>query len=141
MAIQIKATRALKSLAGLLVGAVVSTAIALPFTGMVHESPDPELNEGYASMLIAGSLMVTMFAVPVGLVGHAILSALKRREAVVYAMSGGVGGFLFSFVMGGGIDRLQTIPLYTLWAAGCALIAWLIRRPDKDAVVPLDTHF
>ena len=22
-----------------------------------------------------------------------------------------------------------------------ALIAWLIRRPDKDAVVPLDTHF
>jgi hypothetical protein len=132
MKIHIRATRVFKTMVGMALGVVVSTAIALPFTGTVHESTGRELYETYGSMLFLASYMLAIFAVPVGLVGHAILSALKQNSLLVYAALGGVAGLLFSFWMGGGIDWLQTIILYSLWAAGCAAIAWLIRRPDKD---------
>ncbi|WP_157138667.1 hypothetical protein [Asticcacaulis biprosthecium] len=137
---QIKASRVIKTLAGLALGVVVSTAVALPFTGMVSENLDSEFPETYGSMLLLGSYMVAMFALPVGLVGHAILSALKQRSLIIYALVGAIAGFIYGYVVGIGAERLENTILCSLWAAGCALIAWLIRRPDKDGVVALDTH-
>ncbi|WP_031235422.1 hypothetical protein [Asticcacaulis sp. AC402] len=133
----------LKSLAGLGLGAVLSTAVALPFTGLVSENPDPELNDGYGTLLFFGSFIVALLAVPVGLPGHAVLYALKRHGLVSYTLAGGCAGLAYILLvsLGGNPDLVKDLILYSLWAAGCALVAWLIRRPDKDAVVALDTHF
>jgi hypothetical protein len=141
MAIQIKAAHVLKSLAGLALGASISTAIAAPFTGLVSEVEDLEMTAPYVTVVITGAIIVTLLAIPFGLAGHAILYALKRRDIVSYTAAGGLAGMASTFALTTDFTRIQTFILYSLWAAGCALIAWLIRRPDKDAVVPLDTHF
>lgn len=143
MAIQVEMVRVLKSLAGLALGAFVSTAFALPFTGLIRDSGDPDLNADYFTLLVLGSFIVVVVATPVGLAGHAALYALKRRGLVSYALAGGVAGLVYILLVsaGGNPDIVKNLILYGLWAAVCAALAWFIRRPDKDAVVPLDTHF
>ncbi|ESQ90815.1 hypothetical protein ABAC460_08275 [Asticcacaulis sp. AC460] len=98
--------------------------------------------------IIAGvptlGLFVFIVMAPLVLIAHAALCALKRPAWFYYVgLAAVVGYFLGSLVtyVESSISRLWMDGGFAIWAAVCVAIFWLIRRPDKDAVVPLDTHF
>ncbi len=145
MSLKLKGYLITKTLIGLIVGAALSTIIAMAilslYTGVTTLVFDLSAFNGIFSL----TLMVLVFTLPTGLIAHAILSALKLRDWYIYcglawAAGGAAGQLLISDTDFSA--RLVAFGGYGGWAALCALITWLIRRPDKDAApVPVEQHF
>ncbi len=132
--------RIARTILGLTIGALVSTAAA-----MFLNRGNPGIQPRFVSDTLTMTLFVLLFALPVGLIGHATLYALKRRHLLYYSGLGFIGGSIFAMVFFH--DDPGEIPInvlnFGLWAGTCAAIAWLIRRPDKDEVKMPDpaSHF
>ncbi len=135
----------MRTLIGLATGVVASTSVAILFPGVTDDAPD--VHYSYVSTLLVGTLLMLVLALPVGLIGHAVLYALKRRGPIAYGAMGIAGGLAFCMVADWGGQSLtpgQDALLFGTWAGACALIAWAIRRPDKDGKStqpPPETHF
>jgi hypothetical protein len=82
-------------------------------------------------------LYVLLFSLPCGLMGHALLYALKLRGLVAYVTMAEIALAaplaLFSRVLASpSTDDLKMQAAAAVATAVCAATAWLIRRPDKD---------
>ena len=123
-----------KTLSGLIVGVCITTL----FGAFFITRSDPELKSYYLDAVVTGSVLISLFALPIGLLIHSILYANKWRQVAPYALCGmlsGVGYGAISYKTSI-VDNIWDLAAYGLWAAAIAFIAWLIRRPDKD-VKPL----
>jgi len=139
MKLDLRHKRVLRTFAGLVLGAVVTAQLAEPCLYLSS-------NGGWELVLPAYSVerlfssgfsmsMAVTFAVPLGLIAHALLYAQKRHALWHYLAAAGVAGLGLGPLLG---PQLMT-PVIWLFCIACGvlcgLITWLIRRPDKD--VPL----
>jgi hypothetical protein len=124
--IQIRLYPFAKSFFGLGLGSIAAAATFL----LLSEVPTGGLPSHFFGNILPGANLIFMFAVPCGFLAHAILYTLKWRWIPVYCLAAAVEAALYGIIGGVGIDVARTaMPA----AAVCAAIAWLIRRPDKDA--------
>jgi H+/Cl- antiporter ClcA len=99
-------------------------------------SGDGPLNSAQLTpFLFFGLVFGLIIAVPVGLVGHAILYALKWRNMLAYLLVGGFASTSYALAVAvtDNMTSPRTLAIYAVLGVTCAAIAWLIRRPDKDA--------
>ncbi|HVZ29511.1 MAG TPA: hypothetical protein VG839_03900 [Asticcacaulis sp.] len=140
--------RPFRTFLGLATGALVTSVVGFPLT-IGNLADDPGNAPPYWLMLLAAALYTFIISLPVGLAGHVVLYALKRRQLPYYAGLATVGGGAFALAIclrHKGIDPLfsaRNVPIYAVWAGACAAIAWFIRRPDKDVpkMPDLASHF
>ncbi len=141
------AWRLARTLLGLTAGAAITSAVVAVLDPYPTNSQLPV--EIFIDGVINSTFFVLLFAFPVGLSGHAVLYALKRRQFIYYAGLGAAGGGAFAlatYLLDRNIDTLvfaRNALTFTIWAGACAAIAWFIRRPDKDDLKLPDpaTHF
>lgn len=128
-----KLGRFLRSLAGLILGTLVSlTILSLSMSGMTATS------EGFfvdlLKVVFVGFLFAAMLTVPLGLLMHFGLYALRLHGLIAYAVAGAIGGALYGGAIAiQGEVRPFDLLIYAAMGMACASVAWLIRRPDKDA--------
>jgi len=125
--------RILRSLMGIVAGSVVAAAAYLVL--FMLWSSDARVYSQFSFVAAGfGTLAILMFAIPCGLLSHAILYALKWRGLLVYNVVAAAEACLYVIVGSRHIwapnlgIMFSTVPS----AIVCATIAWLIRRPDKD---------
>jgi len=127
--------RFLRSVFGLFAGSagalITYLAIVRLLGRYTHLDVDPTLE-------LAGPGFVTIFmlSLPFGFAGHAALCALKWRRLWAYCAVAGLEAGAFCLISN--VRDLTSMDLKEMAAeipsaAVCAAIAWLIRRPDRDA--------
>ncbi len=134
-----------RCIAGLGVGAIVSTTVMIFAGKFLHWGP-LQLDEGDLDLraVMFFSALVFVFAVIIGLPGHALLCRLRLRNWYWYVGMAVIVSLACAAVMADHGESLESFSSYPLWAGLCASVAWLFRRPDKDGQSkgPLpETHF
>lgn len=126
--------RFLLSLVGLGVGSfLASVTFLIVSTLLMGENPLDALEIWAAP----GTLYVLLFSLPCGLIGHALLYALKLRGLLAYVVIAEIAlaasiALFFGLLGQPSTDELKTRAAAAVATAVCAATAWLIRRPDKD---------
>lgn len=141
---KLKAPLVVKTCVGLVVGAGLGTAISFMVIALFQSVTGGNFDPDIFRSIVAMTFFVLLFMVPTGLIAHAVLYGLKLRNWYYYCglagLAGGATGqfLLYQNATSGDLTALVT---YGGWAALCALITWLIRRPDKDVPPPQESHF
>jgi len=137
--------RALKTLLGLMAGSLASSLIFYPLLDQVtgDDARDVAYMLGRST---GGALAVFILALPLGVLGHAILYRLKRRALWSYLILAALIGLGLGMIIGrdtAAHSRFHFWIVATLWGALLILVAWLIRRPDRDkSTTPTaESHF
>lgn len=125
--------RLARTLLGLGAGALITSFIVALLVGKtILDDPESHV-PAYWSTGLTATLIVLMFAVPVGLIGHMVLYGLKRRKLICYAGLATISGMLFALItLHDDPNEWINLFVYGPWAGACGAIAWFIRRPDKD---------
>lgn len=126
------------ALSAVLIGAtitVVTTTLAIfLFLALANHTLQLPLDASNLSAvqiyLMATWVVVTPFAVGVGLVCHVILMAQGRTKLLHYMCTGALAGAVTTICMS---FTIAYAPLGAIIGGATAAIAWLIRRPDRDA--------
>ncbi|CAL4865878.1 hypothetical protein MMA231_00115 [Asticcacaulis sp. MM231] len=84
----IKQHRLVKTIIGLIVGVFITTLFGAYFI----TRSEPEFKSYYLDAVMLGSVLISLFALPIGLLIHSILYANKWREAAPYALCGMLSG-------------------------------------------------
>lgn len=131
----ISGPRFIRSLTGLVAGSAVASVcyLVLPMLWSSYDREHPQFSLISACL---GALAILIFAVPCGFLAHALLYALKWRALFVYCIAAAFAAGLYSVIVG---YKYISTPNWDIMFAAiptaiiCATVAWLIRRPDKDA--------
>lgn len=140
MADNIKLVRLAKTLLGLTTGAWLTTLVADPciYVSVGEDNSEgwvftvPHYDLGTFGYTFYPFLVVLFLTLPTGLFGHAVLYALGLRKVRFYLAFAALAGIALAFMMHMNAENPVLLAFYAAWAIACALIAWLIRRPDKD---------
>jgi hypothetical protein len=92
-----------------------------------------------APYVLAGVLWIAYPAmVLLGLPTHALLMWRNYRSVLFYAGAGALYGLVTTLALSFFVDPdiANAIAITTTACATCAVIFWLIRRPDRDAANP-----
>jgi len=132
----IRTSRFFRSLVGLVLGSLAAAFVYLLIEKLMGFGEGLDEPVSVLSAL-PGSLLVLVFSLPCGFVAHASLYALKWRAVWLYGIAGAISATLYvattnfdNFAEIGWDNLASTVPAATI----CAVIAWLIRRPDRDNV-------
>jgi hypothetical protein len=126
------AIRFLRSVAGIVVGTIVAIVGFSLFAGFPDAgAPDPVY---LTPFLVFGIIFGLMFTIPLGLLGHSVLYALKWRNGFAYVLVGGFASVSYALAVAVTNNMISpgTLATYGVMGITCAAIAWLIRRPDLD---------
>jgi len=126
----------LRDILGLLVGSFIAALVFL-FLPMLWASSK---NVNFAfSAILPGTILISFFSFPCGLAAHALLHALKWRWLAAYCLAGALEAEVYNSLGAGHftMSSFQDTAMYAISASICAAVAWLIRRPDKDAAKSL----
>ncbi len=131
----------LLSLAGLAVGASAATVFCV-ISSAFKDGFLPDA-DSLAFELLAGFALLFGASLPFGFLAHAVLYGLKWRSLAAYGLAAAAEVFLCGAVTTFGrmldIEIRETL-IDVVAAVLCAIIAWMIRRPDRDAPPISESH-